>query len=673
MGLLVTLTFGADLMNEASTDFAHVVAHEVSATTPVALCSVPGFDASFRVDNLAKLTNTKCISVAMGSAEGFSEAEKAIASASRMAQWVLLKNVHLAPAWLAQLEKRMSGLAVNRNFRLFLTMETNPVIPVNFLRTSRIIMNEPPPGLKANMIDSLRSVGSPRLQGAPVEAARLYFLLAFLHATVTERLRYIPLGWSKPFEFNDSDAMTALDMIENWLRSSAKGRDNIDPALIPWRAIKTLLKESIYGGKIDNPADQRVLDSFVEQIFTPRAFDMGYSLVEFASSDQGSAPLLAPEGSKMDAFKDWVDELPDQQPPEWLGLPPNAERVVATVQGTSLLNQLIRMRQLADDDETVDSTSKAAVMGANAGVDSQAAAQPAWMKALLAHAKEWSTLLPDSLPALASAQGGIEQDPLQRFWTREYVTGTNLLAQVRTDLDEVMGVCQGKVRQTNNNRILLRDLPKGVIPSAWQVYPVPRDMGLSAWVADLSRRLAQLTKVNETMAQGGGAVQSLSVALGLLFAPGAYMTATRQQAAHKAKVSLEHLKLGLQINQAPEDSAGTAFALTGLKLEGAAWDGEGSQGGLVLTQGGKVDLDVCTLRWISSAAAAGATEAPKVKGQAEGHANGYANGSESIPKVPVSLYLNIERSSALFSIELPVRATDDVSIFFQRAVALRAS
>ena len=62
----------------------------------------------------------------LGSAEGFTLAEKAISSASKTGRWVLLKNVHLAPQWLVQLEKKLHSITPHANFRLFLTMEINP-------------------------------------------------------------------------------------------------------------------------------------------------------------------------------------------------------------------------------------------------------------------------------------------------------------------------------------------------------------------------------------------------------------------------------------------------------------------------------------------------------------------------------------------------------------------
>jgi dynein heavy chain 1 len=162
---------------------------------------------------------------------------------------VLLKNVHLAPSWLSQLEKRLQNLGAHRSFRLFLTLETIPSIPVNILRQSRVLMNEPPPGVRANLLDSLRSLSPERLVApGPVERYRLYFNLAWLHAILVERLRYAPVGFSKIYEFNDSDLDAALGTIDSWMTAVAKGRSNVDPAGIPFEALRSLLKQAIYGG-----------------------------------------------------------------------------------------------------------------------------------------------------------------------------------------------------------------------------------------------------------------------------------------------------------------------------------------------------------------------------------------------------------------------------------------
>ena len=70
----------------------------------------------------------------------------------------MLKNVHLAPQWLVQLEKKLHSLQPHAGFRLFLTMEINPKVPVNLLRAGRIFVFEPPPGIRANLLRTFSTV-----------------------------------------------------------------------------------------------------------------------------------------------------------------------------------------------------------------------------------------------------------------------------------------------------------------------------------------------------------------------------------------------------------------------------------------------------------------------------------------------------------------------------------
>lgn len=99
-------------------------------------------------------------------------------------------------------------------------------VPVNLLRASRIFTFEPPPGVKANLIRTFSTVPAPRMCKEPHERARLYFLLAWLHATLQERLRYAPLGWTKKYEFNESDLKMACDTLDTWLDNVAQVRTN---------------------------------------------------------------------------------------------------------------------------------------------------------------------------------------------------------------------------------------------------------------------------------------------------------------------------------------------------------------------------------------------------------------------------------------------------------------
>jgi hypothetical protein len=118
----VANVFGVQLEVEEN---LQTVISESQATTPIALASIPGHDAAFRVEALLAGSD-ELLPVAMGSAEGLRLAEQAIAEAARAGKTVLLKNVHLVSGWLSSnLEKRLQTLRPHPRFRLFLTMETS--------------------------------------------------------------------------------------------------------------------------------------------------------------------------------------------------------------------------------------------------------------------------------------------------------------------------------------------------------------------------------------------------------------------------------------------------------------------------------------------------------------------------------------------------------------------
>ena len=65
-----------------------------------------------------------------------------------------------------------------------------------------------------------------------------------------------------------------------------KDRKNIDPNKIPWDALRTLMSQSIFGGKIDNDFDNKILTSLVNQFFRPESFNLNFPLFQVpAGSD----------------------------------------------------------------------------------------------------------------------------------------------------------------------------------------------------------------------------------------------------------------------------------------------------------------------------------------------------------------------------------------------------
>ena len=76
-------------IGDREVDLKSVVEDEVKGSIPLLLCASQGFDASARVDDLAAELNKSLSAIAIGSAEGFSQAEKAINSAVKNGRQVL--------------------------------------------------------------------------------------------------------------------------------------------------------------------------------------------------------------------------------------------------------------------------------------------------------------------------------------------------------------------------------------------------------------------------------------------------------------------------------------------------------------------------------------------------------------------------------------------------------
>lgn len=216
-----------------------------------------------------------------------------------------------------------------------------------------------------------------------------------------------------------------------------QGRTNLPPEKVPWDALVTLLSQSIYGGKIDNDFDQRLLHSFLIKLFTPRSFESDFALVaNIDGGPGGNRHITMPDGTRRDHFLKWIESLADRQTPSWLGLPNNAEKVLLTTRGTDLISKLLKMQQLEDDDELAYSTDETSTAN-----QSQVDGRPSWMKTLHNSALTWLQLLPKSLQTLKRTVENIK-DPLYRYFEREVNSGSKLLSDVIHDLNDVVLICQ---------------------------------------------------------------------------------------------------------------------------------------------------------------------------------------------------------------------------------------
>ena len=136
----------------------------------------------------------------------------------------------------------------------------------------------------------------------------------------------------------------------------ANGRTNVAPIKIPWDLIRTLITET-YGGKVDNEADFKKLSELVSSLLTPEAFETDHKLVKGAPREEanfyseGDGSLTVPEGNEMQDFTEWVNGLPEREPPTYLGLPANAEKLLLVGHGRNTIANLAKIAEILDETE----------------------------------------------------------------------------------------------------------------------------------------------------------------------------------------------------------------------------------------------------------------------------------------------------------------------------------
>ena len=307
---------------------------------PVLLCSAPGYDASGRVEDLAAQLNKPVVGIAIGASSWRDFATTLIFRLGRGLQPGGLGDQRGVEDWqMGASEERASRAAVagaareeaahaadtsaiptlphhgdsSQGWRRLVVRDTKFAIfqlPVNVLRTGRIIVFERPPGLKANLLRTFATLSNVRMSKQPVERARLYFMLAWLHAILQVRDYF---GYFIHFlrsrsvfatrrsagrrRTSSARRICACPATRSISASTSSRRDapicrprrwiphyrNFSPQKlpqVPWDGLRTLLSQCIYGGRIDNQFDQVLLDCFIKRLFTAHSFDANCVLIE---------------------------------------------------------------------------------------------------------------------------------------------------------------------------------------------------------------------------------------------------------------------------------------------------------------------------------------------------------------------------------------------------------
>ncbi|WFD25295.1 hypothetical protein MNAN1_000264 [Malassezia nana] len=605
---LVHELFGEPLLDRPLVPLREL-AHQTPSATPLALCSVAGYDASMRAEACAAAAGVACAQVALGAPEALMQADAALAAAARSGTWILIKNGHLAPAWLATLPTRLAALAPAPLCRVWITCELSPAVPAALVQAAHVVMHEPPAGFKAALLEALETLETREAPPSVPERERLYFLVAVLHAMVLERVRHTPLGWSHVYEFYDTDLDAAFGLVDVCIAEAAGARAHVDPEDMPWDALRALLAQAVYGCKMDSAADRAMLDALLAHLFTPAAFEHDFCLAPHATH-----PCIAPDSVHREAFVQWAQQLPEPQPVHWLLLAPAAERVTAAERAHRVLQRLGHLQASAQrDDETYSMAPPAP--------DGPHALSASWVDELLA-------LLPDAPSAALAPSADSDAAPLARFWAREQAMACAVLERVRSDLQLVADLLTQRTPRTAELGALHDTLAQDQVPFVWQQHNVPRGATLRAWLADLRACAEHAWKASEP------------IELGRLWAAPAFLTATRQCVARHTDASLEQLHLHLRLGSAR--ASPVEWRIGALWLDGATLDPA-----LALNDGAPTCVAESGWTW--------AVEAPTHDAQ----------------HVSLPLFLDRERQAPLLHASVPLAPGASAALATLRAVALR--
>lgn len=536
-------------------------------TSPVVFILSPGADPQASLQALAQQHGffpQKFKSLALGQGQN-KLAERMLELGYHRGHWVVLSNCHLLASWLKQLEKLLAGLTKpHKDFRLWLTTDPTPHFPLGILQKSLKVVTEPPDGLKLNMRSSYSKIKQEELDECPHEAyAPLVYVLSFFHAVVQERRKYGKLGWNVSYDFNDSDFDVSRRLLGMYLTKAHVNQDE----MIPWGSLRYLIGEAMYGGRVTDSFDRRILITYLEEYMGDFLFDY---YQEFFFAKDGFE-YKVPEPGPIESYTGTIDTLPLDNSPLVFGLHSNAE-----IRYNSDTVKNI-WRNLADLQPRMTSSgagiSREDYIG-KVAADIQTKVPAPFDLLVTRKDLERKMVKKATMDADKAESGGAAPargmqaalPPTTIVLLQELARWNILVQKMAESLAELQKALSGVVGMSNELDELAESLANGALPESWRRLCPQTQKGLGSWMQHFQRRYEQYT----TWIESG--TDPKVIWLSGLHIPESYLTALVQTTCRKKKWPLDKSMLYTkvtdmtdesQVQEAPADGC----YVTGLYLE----------------------------------------------------------------------------------------------------------
>ncbi|KAM3960300.1 LOW QUALITY PROTEIN: dynein heavy chain at 89D [Aphomia sociella] len=316
----ITVTMGEEYITPPVISLDMIV-EQTTPYTPVVFILSPGSDPTADLMKLADRCGFgggkfKYLSLGQGQ-EGAALA--LLEGAISHGQWLILQNCHLLVSFLRELEKQLELMEKpHPEYRLWLTTDPTPTFPIGILQRSLKVVTEPPNGLKLNLRNTYFKMRAHALEECShPQFKKLVYVLAFFHAVVQERRKYDKIGWNIAYDFSESDFVVSMQILQCYLDRCAAVNGSI-----PWATLKYLFGEVMYGGRVIDDFDRRVVKTYMEEYMGDFLFDK-FQPFHFYH-DTVFDYMIPPEGER-EEYIEFIDTLPLANTPEVFGLHPNAE------------------------------------------------------------------------------------------------------------------------------------------------------------------------------------------------------------------------------------------------------------------------------------------------------------------------------------------------------------
>ena len=532
------------------------VERDASEYMPLVFVLSPGTDPTSQVVSLHErlsaegLVSGDLASCSLGQGQDV-VAEALIRQGLATGSWVLLQNCHLSISWMPRLEKIIEEYctAVGEGspadgFRLWLSSAPHPKFPISILQRSTKITLQPPRGLAANMKRMYNTLNEEEFEAAARRTPgdrykNLLFMLTWFHAILLERRKFKSLGWNIPYDFNNSDYAICNDILVRYLERY--------PDATPWDALRYLIAEANYGGRITDDMDRRLCNVYINKFFNPEVLSRPHYPLS-PTPGRATSEYFLPDAGDLAAYIAHIDTWGGADPPEVFGQHPNADITSAIQDTQALLSTVLSLQPREVSKDTTPPEVQ-----------------------VLAVAEDMAASLPppfDLRELARGLEGRSDPAPLKTVLLQELARYQGLLHRVRSTLADLQDGIAGRVVITPELEEVFDAILAGAVPKAWGFcYPSLKPLG--AWVRDLISRCEQMA------AWGTRELPRVFWLSGFTY-PTSFFTALLQTAARKAGDEVNNLDFEFpifgdraeSIQRHPDDGA----FVRGLFLEGAQWD-----------------------------------------------------------------------------------------------------